>query len=250
MANVLPPYSGLAVNGVVYQYTAIKDPETGMVVNVQNENSNGNGYIFRETDDWSGLPGNTISKVVPVPYIDAENWGDGSIEVLGEGVVVDPTVVYTFRYDDTCVISGRTNPNCPEYVRPEIPDQEVYELDEAIVLQEEMDRQRVIDEDQERRDYERIRDREEEEKLNLQELEAILGTLTLDSLQGPAEILHQQMVSLNYLDPIYNRVLPDPGYEETIEIDGGELSDNRSARIHYARELLHQEMVNMQYKEK
>ena len=33
-----------------------------MKVHVGNHNANGDGYTFRETDDWSGVPGNTIVK--------------------------------------------------------------------------------------------------------------------------------------------------------------------------------------------
>ena len=46
MTNVLPEYAGLEVNGLIYQYTAVKDPETNMIVWVQNEYADGNGYIF------------------------------------------------------------------------------------------------------------------------------------------------------------------------------------------------------------
>ena len=55
MTNILPSQAGLEINGLVYQYTAVKDPETGMIVYVQNEYADGSGYIFRNVDDWSGL---------------------------------------------------------------------------------------------------------------------------------------------------------------------------------------------------
>lgn len=249
MTNVLPAYTGLAVNGVVYQYTALKEREDEMLVHVQNENAQGAGYIFRESDDWSGLPGNTISKVIPVPYIGAGNWGNGSIEVEGIGEVVDANVVYTYRYDDTCVVNPQANPNCPDYVQ-RLPEQEEYEVTEADVLQDEMDRQQTFrDEEQEQRDFEAVKHKEKK-KIQLQELEAMMGLLTLNDMQGPAEILHGQMVALNYLSPQYSMVLPDTVYEETLTIDGGELPDNTLARNQYARQLLHQEMVNMQYEEK
>ena len=249
MTNVLPAYTGLAVNGVVYQYTTIKEREDAMIVHVQNENALGTGYIFRESDDWSGVPGNRITKVVPVPYIDAGNWGDGSIDIEGTGDVVDANVVYTYRYDDTCVVNPQANPSCPEYVQ-QLPEQEEYRVTEADILQNERDRQQTFrDEEQERRDFEQMKDKENK-KLRLQELESMMGLLTLNDMQGPAEVLHEQMVALNYLSPQYNRVLPDPGYEETVKLEGGELFDNKRARNVYARQLLHQEMVNMQYEEK
>jgi hypothetical protein len=55
------------------------------LVHVGNKNANGSGYIFRETDDWSGMPSNTIVKSFNLSNIPATNWGTGSIEVEGEG---------------------------------------------------------------------------------------------------------------------------------------------------------------------
>lgn len=75
MTNVLPQQLGLTVNSVIYRYTTEKNTEDDMLVHVQNENLLGNGYIFRSTDDWSGLPGNTINKTVPVGAIGIDYWG-------------------------------------------------------------------------------------------------------------------------------------------------------------------------------
>jgi len=75
MSNILPDQAGLEINGLVYQYTAVKDPETDMIVYVQNEYADGNGYIFRNADDWSGLPGNTINKAFVFPNLSADFWG-------------------------------------------------------------------------------------------------------------------------------------------------------------------------------
>ena len=55
MQNVLPQQAGLTVGSVIYRYTAVKNIEDDMLVHVQNEDALGSGYIFRETDDWSGL---------------------------------------------------------------------------------------------------------------------------------------------------------------------------------------------------
>ena len=69
MQNILPQQAGLTVGSVIYRYTAVKNIEDDMLVHVQNEDALGDGYIFRETDDWSGLEGNNIYKVVPVGAI-------------------------------------------------------------------------------------------------------------------------------------------------------------------------------------
>ena len=50
MTNILPQQAGLTVGSVIYKYRAIKDPESDMIVYVQNENALGDGYIFREED--------------------------------------------------------------------------------------------------------------------------------------------------------------------------------------------------------
>jgi len=250
MQNVIPQYTGLAVNGVVYRYTTIKDPNDDMVVTVQNENAVDGGYIFREVDDWSGLPGNTINKIIPVDYIPVEYWGDGEIVVDGDGKVVDPSVVYTYRYDDKC-IDPQANPTCPGY-KPEIPEVDETNLELAgETYQDQLDREQVFrDEDQERRDFERMKDKEKK-KLRLTELEKLLGTFGLNALQGPAEVLHARMVALNYVPSSYNRVIPDPGYEERIELKDATLPDNAQLRrLNYANEALHNQMVNQQYEGK
>ncbi len=250
MQNVIPQYTGLAVNGVVYQYTTIKDPSDPMVVSVQNENPIDGGYIFREVDDWTGLPGNTINKIVPVDYIPVEYWGDGSIVVEGEGQVVDPSVLYTYRYDDKC-INPQNNPTCPGY-SPVIPETDDTNLDLAgESFQDQMDREQVFrDDDQERRDFERIKDKEKK-KLVLTDLEKMLGTFSLNELQGPAEMLHAQMLALNFVPASYERVIPDPGYEERIELKDATLPDNvQLRRLNYANDALHNQMVDQQYEGK
>lgn len=246
MANVIPQYTGLAVNGVVYRYTTVKNTEDPMVVSVQNENAIDGGYIFREVDDWSGLPGNTINKIVPVDYIPVEYWGDGEIVVEGEGKVLDPSVVYTYRYDDKC-IDPQANPSCPGYVR-EIPEQEQKLELAGETYQDQLDRENVFrEEDEQRRDWERMKDKEKK-KRKLQELEALLGKFSLNELQGPSERLHQQMVALNISSPAYERELPDPGYEESIELIDSELPDNKQGRrLNYANDMLHDQMVDLQY---
>ena len=49
MTNVLPQQMGLEVTNIFYRYTAVKDPDTGMIVYVQNEDAANEGeYVFRE----------------------------------------------------------------------------------------------------------------------------------------------------------------------------------------------------------
>ena len=72
MQNILPQQAGLTVGNVIYRYTAVKNIEDDMLVHVQNEDALGDGYIFRETDDWSGLEGNKIYKIIPTDETDTD----------------------------------------------------------------------------------------------------------------------------------------------------------------------------------
>ena len=115
MPSVLPAVTGLTVDGVIYQYTTVKNANDTMLVNVQNKNAIGTGYIFRSQDDWSGKPGNSITKAAPVENVPYKYWGDGSITVEGNGQVVNQTVVYKYRYD-TC-FNPLSSPSCPGYAQ-------------------------------------------------------------------------------------------------------------------------------------
>lgn len=247
MANVIPQHTGLAVNGVVYRYTTVKNTEDDMVVYVQNENAQDGGYIFREADDWSGLPGNTISKVIPMPYIPIEYWGDGSIEIEGDGSITDPSVIYTYRYDDKC-LGEVLDPDCPGYVAPviEVPEPEIETSDEYV--QNEIDRKATLrDEDQELRDSKKV-GKEKGKEIARNNLEKMLGTIIDDALQISSQQLHNRLIALNFIPPQYNVALPSTTYEDTVVLKDSELPDNKNARrSNLAQQKLHQEMVDSQY---
>ena len=157
MTNILPAQAGLEVNGLVYQYTAVKDPETGMIVYVQNEYADGSGYIFRNADDWTGLPGNTIRKKFVFPNLNAELWGPGSIEVDGEGTVEDASVVYSYRYD-TC-FDPQSDPSCPGYEETiEVPEIPIYDPLQDQLVQEDMERKARIQEEEAEQERQRRRE--------------------------------------------------------------------------------------------
>ena len=89
---------GMDISGVIYNYTAVKDPADDFTVTVQNENVDG-GYIYQETDDWSGKNGMKIQKVIPLSYTPIEQFGKGSIATTGTGSIEDASVLYMYRYD-------------------------------------------------------------------------------------------------------------------------------------------------------
>jgi len=214
MTNILPEFAGLEVNGLVYQYTTVKDPESDMIVYVQNEYVDREGYIFRSADDWSGLPGNTINRSFAVPNSLGSLWGNGSIQVDGEGSILDPSVIYTYKYD-TC-FDPQADPSCPGYEEivevPEIPFTDP--LEDQLVL-DELNRQAKIDREEEEEDRRR---RQRESKI-------------------------KDALPTSYYNP-----LEGGDYVETVVLDGGTIQDNQKARrANFAQQVLHQEMVDSQY---
>lgn len=251
MTDVLPQQTGLTVNTVIYRYTTIKDIDDEFVVTVQNEDAQNPGqYIFRETDDWTGLPGNSINKVVGVGGIPIESWGDGEIVWEGEGEVTDPYVVYTYQYDPC--FDPQTNPDCPGYKRevPEVPNIEPVDPLDDDVVQNEIDREMTMrdedEEDRERREVVASNDEEEEEEIDL---ETVLG-IADESLQTAQDTaLHNQQMALNAFSQSYFISLPDTKYEETIQLKDSSLPINRRGRrLEFAQDLLHDQMIKSQYK--
>ena len=50
---------GMDISGVIYNYRVVKDVDDDFVVTVQNKD-NANGYVFQDTEDWSGKHGMKI----------------------------------------------------------------------------------------------------------------------------------------------------------------------------------------------
>lgn len=244
MTNILPQQTGLTVNGVVYRYTTVKNAEDEMLVHVQNEDAINGGYIFRETDDWSGLPGNTINKLVPVNDIPIQYWGDGSIEVEGKGEVTDATVLYNYRYD-TC-FEVTDNPECPNYIPPlALPDIEPYDPMKDQFVQDELEKEAEIDDEDEE---ERQRRKVAKEKKRDARLEAILGVVNNSLLAAEQQSKHNELMSLNYVPSNYYDALPDTKYDETVVLKDANLPDNRKARRQsVSQQLLHKKLVDLQY---
>lgn len=243
MTNILPEYAGLEVNGLVYSYRAVKDPETNMIVWVQNRYADGNGYIFRNADDWSGLPGNTISKAFAVPNLPATLWGPGSIEVDGEGTVEDASVVYSYRYD-TC-FDPQSDPSCPGYEETvEVPEVEIYDpLADDLVLQDMENKARIQKEEEEQE-----RQRRQQEWAINNALEDLLSDGDNPGLIDPVAEAMALALTARALPTNYYNGLEGREYLETVVLNGGDIQDNYKARrSNLAQQLLHQQMVDSQY---
>ena len=248
MTNILPQQAGLTVGNVVYRYTTIKNTSDDMVVHVQNENALGEGYIFRSSDDWSGLPGNTINKVVPVNNIDISYWGNGSIQVDGFGTVEDASVIYTYQYDPC--FDPQTDPACPGYIAPVDYSLEalVYEEDQRYI-QDELDRKKtILDDEEEQEEADRKAILAKKRRETDERLEVLLGFVNTDALSQEQLIRHGQLTAMNGLSSSYYTAIPGGTYQETIKLIDSKLPDaKKGLRVNLATQILHQKMVDLQY---
>ena len=247
MSQVLPDAAGLSVNGVVYQYTAVKETEDDMIVYVQNENAEGDGYIFREVDDWSGLPGETINKLVSVNNVPISAWGDGSIEVEGTGSVEDPNVIYTYKID-RCY-DPQADPSCPGYIPPiELPEIEAIDIYDA--LSDDAVREATEETDPELYDRDKKRQRKAEENSEDRLENALAATenaLTM-ALGASQDAMMASMSRLEQLTSYYRADIPGGVYRETVSLPQTDMPDNKvGLRNGLAQQILHEKMVQSQY---
>lgn len=245
MASVLPDVTGIDINGLIYRYTTVKNTEDDMLVHVGNYNANGDGYTFRETDDWSGVPSNTIVKSFTLGNIPSANWGTGFIEVEGDGSVKDAVVIYNYRIDKC--FDPQSDPTCAGYIRPvpDLPEIDIYTAleDDAVTGALESD-EFEYDED-----GNLILDDEEEEEENRIEmgLTASANALTLFKAQGQDDIImaiNQQTNLVMY----YNASINGGVYADAAGLADSEIPDNKKAlRNNLAQQILHEQMIDMQY---
>ena len=257
MDNILPSgIPGVDINLVIYDYTPIKETQDAMVVHIQNENADGTGYIFRESDDWSGLPGGVeIRKVVPVVSTNRSLWGDGSIEVEGTGTVEDASVIYNYRVDPC--YDPQYDPNCPGYVQPQPPEipqvnlDDIYDAteDENVNLSNE---ETVLIEENEEvlEELDEEKEEEEERKKRAYRLAALEASNAAQLLAEDTRISQMNQVSQNAVDRLYMPKTINGGvYTETVVLEDKNLPQNKDGlRNNLAQQLLHDKMIEMQYK--
>ena len=245
MKNILPQQAGLEISGVFYRYTAVKKPEDDMLVHISNLNAKGEGYIFRNTDNWSGLPGNTIQRSIVIPNVLAEYFGDGSIDVEGKGSVEDASVVYSFQFDP-CFIP-QSSPECPGYKDPRdyLPDEEYIDPLSDEFLRREFERKASLD-DEDEKEKARARSLANERRQN--RLEAALSAVNTALLTAEAAAAAQDFFSLAELPGSYEIDIPGGEYRESVRLVDAKLPDNpRGLRNNWAQQLLHEKMIDLQY---
>ena len=246
MGTVLPSVPGLDVNGLIYRYTTNKITEDDMKVTIGNSNADGTGYTFRETDDWSGLPGNSITKKFLFNNIPSASWGDGSIEIEGEGTVESPLVAYSYRVD-YCA-DPQIDPSCSGYIKPLPPivEVDVYDAleDDVVVAALDQDPDFQYDEDGNLI----LKEPEEEGETRLEMgLMAAENALTILKTQGQSEMINQINLQTD-INMYYNAQIGGGIYSDVNILTDDGISDNKKAlRNNLAQQLLHEQMVQSQY---
>lgn len=249
MTQVLPQQAGLTVNDVIYSYSTVKNTEDEMLVHVQNENALSTGYIFRETDDWSGLPSNRINKKVNVGSIPIQYWGNGSIEVEGKGEVTDAAVIYNYSFDPC--FDPQSSPECPGYINYDamLVESEDFKdpLDDALI-KEELDRKADLDDEEEEE-----RQRKKMESKKKSRLEIALSASNVGLLAADAAVKEAEFMAMAQLPMTYLAMQMSGGYYQDVDspYEDAQLPQNsRGRRMGFAQQKLHEEMVESQYEEK
>lgn len=249
MDNVFPEPPGLEVNGVFYSYTPDKLTEDEFKVTVGNEG------VWSDTEDWTGTPGGIeVRKVIGLPNVPREAWGDGYIITEGDGTVNDATVIYSYKVDPC--FDPQFDPNCPGYVAPvpvivEINPDDIYDAteDEYVSLNDE--EKSLIEENEEQLEKEKEEEEEEAEKrkraYRLEVAQDLLGIVALEVENQRIIAMNaaqQAVVNVQYL----NATIPGGTYKETVVLVDKKINDNKEGlRNGLAQQLLHEEMVVMQY---
>jgi hypothetical protein len=245
MQNVLPQQAGLTVGNVIYRYTTVKDPASAFTVAVQNSDADGDGYIFRSVDDWTGLPGNTINKVISVGNIPIQRWGDGSIEGTGEGIVTNPYIAYTYKYDPC--FDPQVDPSCPGYqITVESFTYDIYNPLEDPLIQAELEAELYRESEEEKARQRKSMERKQKVK---ERLEIALGAVDSVLLTSTNVAMAAELLALNPNINFYYKDIPGGAYEDVVKLADRQLPDNpKSKRAQLAQEVLHQEMIQSQYK--
>jgi hypothetical protein len=242
MQNVLPQQAGLTISHIVYEYSVEKETQDAMLVHISNENAVNGGYIFRSTDDWTGQPANTVKKIKPASQLPIQFWGDGSIETEGFGTVSNSSVKYNWRYEPC--FDPQSDPTCPGYMIP-------YNLEDILVdvvdpledqyIQEQLERQALLEEEEEFERKERL-------KKNKRDMEKLLGGINTKLMSDLALVQEAAYFSINLFPTSYYSPLEGGTYEDALQLIDAELPDNKEGRrVNYTQQKLHEEMIQSQY---
>ena len=236
---------GMDISGVIYNYKAVKEVEDDFTVTVQNEDVDG-GYIFQETDDWSGKHGMRIQKLIPMSYTPIEQFGKGSISTTGTGSIEDASVLYIYRFDGCR--NPQNNENCPGYVppMPVIPKIEIYDALEDENVQDATEKKDNLGTDKNEDTRETEEEDEEKERLEIA-MAATENALTIANTASQAAILHRINNATN-VSSYYVAKIEGGTYRESMALQDSEIVDNRKALRSLAQDNLMDDMIQEQYK--
>lgn len=249
MDNVLPDPSGLEVNGVYYTYTPQKNTADDFEVHIGNWNADNTGYVWNEVDNWDGSPGGiAIIKNIPLPYVHRSQFGDGFLNTTGNGTVEDTNVIYSYRVDPC--YNPQSNVDCPGFIPPPPPEVDlttIYDATEDAEIEEvKLDN---YDNEKSEDDVKDAESEEKEERKKRLERAMSINDNSAMFAQGVAQAqLLQQMNDVVNVTAYLNKIIQGGTYTETIQLEGGNLPDNRGARrMNWATQKLHEELIDMQY---
>jgi hypothetical protein len=256
MTGILPdhsaPYISLQINGVIYQYTMNKDLDADAKVHIRNENSTGDGYIFEKTDDWSGGNGGSIRKLYTFPGSNAELWGDGSMEVEGDGSISNSTLIYSYKMDigenPISCINPLNNPSCPGFLDAlykylqdmgltEPPEDDPY----YTAWLESQTEAEIQEEDSEENLEEEM---ENEEMQSRMRVEGVSNSL-IDKTQQNAML--EALANLPVLESYYTVTISGGEYKDNVQIKDSVLPDNNRAMRSLSSDTQHNTMIRSQY---
>jgi len=259
LTNILPdfsqPYMTVEINGLTYKYTMVKEKDADATVTLSHDDlANPGEKIFENTDDWSQLHGGTIRKFFRFGYSNANRWGEGSLDIDGEGSIEDPYVIYNYKMviDETlekCYLTPLADPICPGYddalsdyisnlQAPTVDDPFYDEWVQANLADEaEKPKEEEIEEIEEEKEEESL-----EEQLGGETLEAMVDTSEQASILA-------ELAQTPKLDQYYATSLQGGVYEETLKLPSISYPDNRRALRNLASDANHKTMVRSQYEQ-
>ena len=237
--------TGLDISGVIYNYTAVKDLEDDFTVTVGNEDLDG-GYIWKDTEDWSGKYGIKLRKFIPIPYTPVELFGKGSIATTGKGTVEDASVIYMYRWD--LCRNAQNDKSCPNYIPPlpVIPKFEIYDALEDEFVKDATEKTDSLGTDKDEEVRETEEEDEEKERLEIA-MAATENALTIANTASQASLLKTINKATN-INSYYVAQISGGVYRDTTSLPGGKIVDNNKMFRSLGQDKLMNQMIGEQYK--
>ena len=252
MLNLFPNQTGLEIKGVFHQYTLDKNQSADASVTIKNKNANGTGNIYEYTDNWDGIEGSTKIEYDPITPSLLPLWGEGSINVIGEGTLSDVTVNYHYSFDP-CFIP-LSDPSCPDFqanLYKYLLDNNLLNSDPDINdpyydewLKFELERKA---EKQEELKLKEAKEEEEEREVTMEKVLAISGAV--EKIADPSQQLNMltEMAAVGKINSYYDVKIDGGIYKDTIQLNDSTIQDNRKALRNLRNDANHRKIVRSQY---